>query len=87
MPPGQRPTVDPQLEDQGRRLALPAPWFGLIALVLAVPGVVLLIVTSGWAWALGIVLVALAIIPAVVASGLLGTSTVARWAARRRPFA
>ena len=65
----------------------PAPPFLVAASALGVVGIVLLVLTSGWAWALGIVLVALAGVPAVVGAGLLGAGAVARWAARGKPFA
>lgn len=77
----------PELERQARRFALPARHFLLIALVLAIPAMLLLVLTSGWAWALGIVLAALAIIPAVVGGALIGSSAVAHWASHDRPFA
>jgi uncharacterized membrane protein YdbT with pleckstrin-like domain len=86
-----RPTahhrIDRQSDRQGRRLMRPAPPFLLIASALAVVGIVLLILTSGWAWALGIVLVALAGPPAVIGTGLLAAGAVTRWAARDKPFA
>jgi hypothetical protein len=65
----------------------PAPPFLLIAALLAAVGVVLLIVASGWLWAVGIVLVVLAGPPAVVGGSLLGVGGVSRWAARDKPFA
>ncbi len=68
-------------------MARPSLPFLAIALGLAVVGVVLLIVGSSWVWALGLVLVVLAGIPAVVGLGLLAVAAVSRWAARDRPFA
>jgi membrane protein implicated in regulation of membrane protease activity len=59
----------------------------VLAALLALPGVVLIIFTQGWAHAIGIVLVVLAGPPAVVAAGLFLSSLVARWAARHRSFA
>jgi hypothetical protein len=79
--------AEPELERQGRRLGRPGWWFLLLAVFIAVPGVVLIVLTHGWAHALGIVLVALAGPPAVVATALLPSSLVARWAARHRSFA
>ncbi len=79
--------IDRQSDRQGRRLMRPAPRFLVIASALAVVGIVLLVLTSGWAWALGIVLVALAGVPAAVGAGLLAAGAVARWAARDKPFA
>jgi hypothetical protein len=77
----------PELERQSRRLARPSLRFLLIALVPAALGVVLMIIGSSWVWAVGIVLVVLAGPPGVVGIALLGAATVARWAARDRPFA
>jgi hypothetical protein len=59
----------------------------VLAVLVAVPGVLLIVFTHGWAQALGIVLVALSGPPSVVAVGLLLSSLVARWSARHRPFA
>lgn len=81
------PVKQPQLERQARRLAVPASRFLTIALGLAVPAVLLLVLTSGWPWALGIALAALAVIPLIVGLALLGSSAVAHWAAHERPFA
>jgi len=44
----------------------PAPPFLALACCLAVVGIILLSVASGWGWALGIVLVALAGPPAAI---------------------
>jgi len=65
----------------------PAPPFLGVAAVLAIIGIVLIIAAGGWAWALGIVLVALAGPPAVIGITLAATGVVTRWAARDRPFA
>ncbi len=77
----------PELERQSRRLALPGARFTMLAVVLAVPGIVLIVVGSGWVWAVGIALLALALAPTAVAFGLLCSAAVARWASRERPFA
>lgn len=82
-----RDVAEPELERSGRRLARPSGHFLAIAAAFAVCGVVLLIIGGSWVWVLGIVLVVLAGPPAVVGLGLLAASSVARWAARRRPFA
>jgi hypothetical protein len=78
---------DPLLERQGRAISRPAPSFLAVAIALLIVGVVLLLLGSGWVWALGIVLVFLAGIPLAVGVALLATGVVSRWAARRRPFA
>lgn len=64
----------------GRRLGRPGWWFLLLAALIALPGVVLIVFTHGWAQAIGIVLVLLAGPPAVIASAPLIASLVARWA-------
>ena len=68
-------------------MARPAGPFAAVAGALFIVGVILLIVAQGWAWALGIVLVALSLPVAAVAGGLLSAAGVARWASRRKPFA
>jgi hypothetical protein len=85
--PGDTTIADRELERQGRRLATPSIPFLLVALVLFVPGIVLVIVAGSWAWALGIVLVALSLPAATVAVAAVLSSAVARWAARHRSFA
>jgi uncharacterized membrane protein YdbT with pleckstrin-like domain len=79
--------LDRETDRQGRRLMRPAPPFLALAAVLAVAGIVLIIVASGWAWALGIVLVALAGPPTVIGITLAVAGGVTRWAARDKPFA
>lgn len=76
-----------ELKRQSRRLAVPGSRFTIIAALLAVPGIVLIVVGSGWVWAVGIGLLALASVPTAVAVGLLCSAVVARWASRERPFA
>jgi hypothetical protein len=78
---------EPELERQGRVLGHSGLWFVAIAVVLAVPGVVLVVFTQAWAMAIGIVILALASGPAVVGVGLLLSSLVARWSARHKLFA
>jgi hypothetical protein len=78
---------EPELERQGKRLARPAGGFLLIAVVLFTPGLLLVILASSWAFALGWVLIALSLPPAAVALGALSSSVVARWAARHKSFA
>lgn len=81
------PVKQPELDRQARRLALPGGRFAAVAAVLAIPGIVLIIVGSGAAWAAGIGLLAVALAPAAVSLGLVGSAAVARWASRERPFA
>jgi hypothetical protein len=78
---------DPELERHGKRLGAPSRWFVLLGLVLGVPGILLIVLAHSWAYELGWVLFALATVPGVVAIVLAGSSAVARWAARQKPFA
>lgn len=78
---------EPQLERQGRRLAHPAWRFLLLALVVAVPGIVLVEVGNSWSLPFGIALLLIASLPAGVGIALLFSSSVARWAARHKLFA
>lgn len=59
----------------------------MIAVVLEVPGILLLVLGHTWLIALGVVLIALGSLPAAVAGGLLISAVVAWWASNRRPFA
>lgn len=81
------PSPDSVLERQSRRFRRPAWWFGLIAIVFEVPGILPLVLGHTWLIALGITLIALGAIPATVAAGLLISAAVTWWAAHRRPFA
>ena len=81
------PVREPQLESQGRRLGRSGGWFLLLAVVIAIPGVLLAVLGSTPASGVGIVILAFAAAAAIVAAGLLLSSAVARWAARHRPFA
>jgi hypothetical protein len=78
---------NPQLERQGRRLGKPGWWFLAISLVGIVPGIVLIVTTSHWAFAVGLGLLALGSCPFAVGVALLVASVVPRWAARHRLFA
>jgi hypothetical protein len=61
--------------------------FALLSFLLAIPGIVLLVVGGSWLAALGLVLVALAVAPAVVGIALAVSSAVSRWAAPHKLFA
>jgi hypothetical protein len=76
----------PELERQAKRLAAPSLRFFALAFILGAPGIVLIAVTSGWPRALGIVLVAIALMPLAVGLASVLSAGVARWAARDRPF-
>ena len=79
--------ADAELETQARRLAVPAPWFVSVGALTALTGGALALFTGGWAWAVGLVLLALSGPPLVVGAALLLSSMVAHWSARHRPFA
>ncbi len=88
----QRERTDPQPSDlelrrTGRKLAAPGARFTGIGLIVLIAGLLLLFLTTGWAWVLGIVLLALSAPILGVGVSLLMGSGVAGWAARRRPFA
>jgi len=85
--PGPPAVPEPELEIQGRRLGGVGWRFCLLALVVAVPGILLIVLAGGWERAAGIVILALSGPLALVAAGLLLSSLVARWSARHRPFA
>ncbi|HWC86346.1 MAG TPA: hypothetical protein VG388_07395 [Solirubrobacteraceae bacterium] len=78
---------DPELERQGKQLASPGFRFVIIGLILAIPGLLLIVLAHSWAYEVGWALFLLATVPAVIALTLLGSAAVARWAARRKPFA
>ena len=79
--------IHPGLEQKRRRLARPSKWFWLSALALALPGIALVVLGHGWVFVLGWVLIALGVLPLVVAVSLTGAAGVGWWAARGKPFA
>jgi hypothetical protein len=82
-----QPALDPRLERQGRRMLRPALRFLALAVVLLVPGIILVVVGSTVLLGFGIALILLSSLPGSVGVGLLLSSSVARWAARHRLFA
>ncbi len=76
---------DRELERHGQRMMPPARGSCWWAAVLAIPG--LLMVVSGLALQLGLIVLAFASLPGVVGLGLLLAALVARWAARHKLFA
>ena len=79
--------VDRELDREGRRLGRPGRWLILLAVLLAVPGVFLLVVGNGAAHSVGVALVSLAGAPALAGVGLMLANAVAWWSARDKPFA
>ncbi|HUA46960.1 MAG TPA: hypothetical protein VMA77_17135 [Solirubrobacteraceae bacterium] len=78
---------EPDLERQGRVLGASGWRFLVLGVVMALPGIALLVFTDGVAMGIGIAVVALAGCPAVVGAGLLLSSLVARRSARHKLFA
>jgi hypothetical protein len=65
----------------------PALRFLAVALLFLIPGIVVVVVTSGPWIALGALLILLSALPGTVAVGLLVSASVVRWAARHKLFA
>jgi hypothetical protein len=80
----QNSVKDRQLERQGKRMEGPAIRFLLLALIIAIPGV---IVAAIGPLGIGAAILLLASIPAAVGIALLLSSGFARWAARHKLFA
>ena len=78
---------EPALERQGRRLGHSGGWFLLLAVLIAIPGVLLVVLGGTMASGVGVVVLVLASAPAIVGIGLLVSSAVARWSARHKLFA
>jgi hypothetical protein len=78
---------DPRLDRSERRLGRPAWMFLALAVVVAIPGVVLILAGNSWVRAIGIAVTAMACVPALVGIGLALGSLVAWWVAREKPFA
>jgi hypothetical protein len=85
--PDQQRVQDRELERQGRRFGHSAAWFLLVGLVVAIPGVVLILIDHGWSVGAGIAVLFIAAIPGTVGLGLLVSSAISRWSARRKLFA
>ncbi|MHB8657967.1 MAG: hypothetical protein ACYC91_08425 [Solirubrobacteraceae bacterium] len=80
-------TGDRELAHAGRGFAGSGTRFLALGAGLLVPGLILFILASGWAAAIGIALMGLSLPVLLVAAGLLLSSLVSGWASRRRPFA
>ena len=78
---------EPTLERRGRRFGHTAGWFLGLAVIFGVPGVILVLIGTGWSIGFGAAALLFASIPAVIGIGLLVSSAVARWSARHRSFA
>jgi hypothetical protein len=81
------PVEDRQLDRQGRRLRRFGGRILGLGLILAIPGIILVIIGHGWSVGFGIAVLLIASIPGVVGLGLVVSSVVARWAARHKLFA
>jgi hypothetical protein len=78
---------EPGLERTGKRLGRSAGWFLAVALAIAIPGIVLVIIDSGVTFPVGVAVLLIASIPGVIGLGLLVSGVVSRWSARHRSFA
>lgn len=87
MAPRTDTVTAPALERQGQRMIRPAFRFLAVALVVLIPGIVLVVTGHDGLLGLGIALIFIASCPLAVALGLLFSGSVARWAARHRLFA
>jgi hypothetical protein len=83
----QQDQPDLQLLRTKRKMAGPGRWFTATGLAPLIAGLLLVFLASGWASVLGIVLIALSLPLFAVGAGLLLSSGVAGWVARRWPFA
>lgn len=81
------PVRDRVLERQGRVLGRSAEWFLAAGAILAVPGIIIVLVTSSWVYGFGWALIGLGSCPIVAGIALLISSIVSRWSARHRSFA
>jgi hypothetical protein len=81
------PVREPELERQGRRMARPGLRLILAAVLIAIPGIVLVALDHGWSIGVGVALLLIASVPAAFGIALLLSSGVARWAARHKLFA
>jgi uncharacterized membrane protein len=75
-----------QLERQGRRLGSSGGRFALLGLLIAIPGIVLIVI-GGSALGFGLAVLGIAAIPGIIGIGMLLSSVVARWSARHKSFA
>jgi hypothetical protein len=80
----QNSVKDRELERQGKRMERPAVRFLLVALIIAVPGVIVLFTGP---LGIGAAIIVLACVPGMVGIALLVSSGFARWAARHKLFA
>ena len=80
----QNSVKDLELERQGKRMERPAARFLLAALIIAIPGVIVLLIGP---LGIGVAFLLLACVPGTVGIALLVSSGFARWAARHKLFA
>ncbi len=78
---------DRQLERQGKRMGHSGGWFVLIGVLIAIPGIVLVLIDHGWSVGVGTAVLLLASVPGAIGIGLLASSAIARWSARHKLFA
>lgn len=82
---GEAP-IDRDLDRAGGQLRRSGWPFMLIAVLVAAPGVLLILLGDGTIDGVGIALLTLALVPAVAGVALLLSGLVSWWAARKKPF-
>jgi TRAP-type mannitol/chloroaromatic compound transport system permease large subunit len=85
--PGTNVVKEPELESHGRRLGRAGWRLVRHAVLAAIPGVLLVVLTNSWPIVLGIAALVVAGCLIIVGVGLLLASLVSRWSARHRSFA
>jgi hypothetical protein len=80
-------TADRELERKGRRMGHSGSWFVVVGLLIAIPGIVLVLIDHGWSIGVGVAILLIASVPSAIGVGLLVSAAVSRWAARRKLFA
>ncbi len=78
---------DRALERQGRRTGRSGGRLFLVGVLLAIPGIVLVIIDHAWSVEIGVAILLLAAIPGLIGFGLLCAGAVSRWSARHKLFA
>ena|SRR5947209_3301241 len=78
---------DRELDRQGSRFGRSGGRLLLIGILLAIPGVVLVVLDHGWSIGVGVAILLIASVPGIWGLALLVSAAVSRWAARRKLFA
>jgi hypothetical protein len=75
------------LERQGKRIGRSGGRLALLGLLVAIPGIVLVVIDDAWSIAVGITILLFAYVPFAIGCALLVSSAVSRWSARHKSFA